>query len=1215
MSANAGAVGDNHFEMAGITVSTAITVCGWFKINAFDKSGVFPITCVLFGTGTGNAVGFIQDANGDGTANEIEGFYYNGAFNSGGVVISSTGTWIFLCFVLSGTTNATLDVYYGTETSALSHFQQTTNFSAAEMDLLYLCGAAGGVQLANQSQRGVRIWTAALTATQVAAERSSINFAAKRATNLYSDVRMVNSTNPETATTGVSYTRVGTFTTDTDPTPPGHIRCTLTEQSTNNILAKTDAGLSEGTNNNTNCSCVTRLDAAMFSTLEELSTLIAATPQLNTSCSSNIMEFSVLNGTSMLDTSCSMALQELSTSNVTTHSLDSSCSIVFEEFSMLNAVTPSLDSSCSMILEEVSTLISGVQLSLSLIQTNQQNSTDVVSAYADAALSETTVENSNSTVLSEIQCVLTQQSIEASTLSTLCHVDANLQSIESENSTLEIKRTNTDAELLTSQIEASAVLVQARIDAILEQSNLENSLHSIQILADAVLSTTQHENTTLALQARADAGMQEQTSEISNNSGYANLDASVFTTNNTLSAALATAKLDANFTLTASEISEFLLSDVYTITGLSIELSNTTGAFLIGYLDAVLSASVIETSLLSNQFQLTSVLGLTTVCSTADVLDGFVDQTCASQTSESSLFACSSLFLDPQLIQEFPCVSACSSETHADAILVTSTLEASVSSLAAQLNVQIEQIFVVSSTTNAALNCALLAAQSGNEFSGCVSALSRDLVIDSSTIAETSSCTLLGNCDTLVTTACVEISGAVCAPLDVTEEAVIATSYSDVESSNGISPRYEAQQEKAGITRFNARPETRHGVEPLPTGYQKQPAGSGEGAFVAAIGVEDADRGLFKLFNTSIPLFVHASPAKRVPIIFAGGEKWAAKARKPLRDNNNSLILPLITIVRRGIHQNDSQDLGGRGINQRTGEIMIKRQLDSSDRGYQNLINRLGLKNQESAALNPLDDLQAQQISTSREVGDLTQDDTVQRGGLLVNNISKNVWETLWVPSPQFFTTFYEVTVWTQHMQHMNQIIDALMASMLPQERGWRIDTDKGYWFMARVESESFDADDNFEDTAGTERLVKMKFDVKVSCFLFASETPGAPVPVRRSVSCTSISFGISEQGAGAGAVMDPFLGADDPTLPNSIDTAGREKGDTRLLKTGLNDPALKALPRGHEPAKYRKITGLDSRGKQVVRYVRIKSINRHTGEIVYQPTDLGDISVILSSE
>lgn len=429
-------------------------------------------------------------------------------------------------------------------------------------------------------------------------------------------------------------------------------------------------------------------------------------------------------------------------------------------------------------------------------------------------------------------------------------------------------------------------------------------------------------------------------------------------------------------------------------------------------------------------------------------------------------------------------------------------------------------------------------------------------------------------------------------------------------------------------TRFDAKDEVNYGVQGVKSGYD----GLKSDLYIPSCGIEDVDYAVFSLFDKEIQAAIagESSEVKKVPVIFAAGEKWAMlKKGKPIRDRNNTLILPLITIVRTQVTQ-ESSDIVGRGINQQTGEIVVKRRLDPSDRNYQNLINRLYIENQQNASVNNGFTLNEIQTTTNRKVGELRDSAFVKSGALLRSNRKNNIFETIVVPSPQFYTAKYEITVWTQYMQHTNQITEKIMSSMLPQASSWKITTTKGYWFVAKVSDGSMNTETNFDDMSSEERFIKVKFELSVPAYLWATSAPGAPVPVKRYVSSPIISFEVvsTQRAASEEAQPEEFqdnfvLGSDDPTLP--LDTQGNARDDQRqpgwrtqkvqpINTDGTidqNDPALLGYPRGYNPAAYRKI----DLGNGLVKFVKIIKVNSATGETVYSATDLDGLRIIVPNE
>lgn len=393
------------------------------------------------------------------------------------------------------------------------------------------------------------------------------------------------------------------------------------------------------------------------------------------------------------------------------------------------------------------------------------------------------------------------------------------------------------------------------------------------------------------------------------------------------------------------------------------------------------------------------------------------------------------------------------------------------------------------------------------------------------------------------------------------------------------------------------------GQSPLPSGYEKRD--EDPDISIPSCGVEDVDVSMFNLFEKEIsPQYggVDSEPMKKVPVIFAAGEKWALLKRgTPIRDKSNSLILPLITIMRTDLNQSVGEDVVGRGINQQIGEIVVRRRLDKSDRSYQALINRLLIPNQASIA----NSVTTGSLTTDRKTGDLANSTEKKQGAYLSPNFLNNVYETIVVPMPQFYTVKYQVTVWTQYMQHANQIVEKIFSSLLPQGQSWRLDTAKGYWFVGKVEDGSFSVETNFDDFSQQERYIKHTFNVTVPAYFFVSSAPGLPVPIKRYVSNPIISFETNTDPTIGDTVQEAqkyVLGSDDPTLPISLEKNNR--ADQRITKgriypvTNLddpdvaeNDPAAAATPRG---------------------YVKVRSTTSK-GETVYTGASLGGLEIVVT--
>jgi hypothetical protein len=302
----------------------------------------------------------------------------------------------------------------------------------------------------------------------------------------------------------------------------------------------------------------------------------------------------------------------------------------------------------------------------------------------------------------------------------------------------------------------------------------------------------------------------------------------------------------------------------------------------------------------------------------------------------------------------------------------------------------------------------------------------------------------------------------------------------------------------------------------FPAGLKREPTGY-EGSVVPedfvipSCTIEDADRAVFDLFNEQLPL-QHAinGDLKRIPVIFATGERFAVLNRKePLRDKNKTLILPLISIMRTGINQNPDNGHGPGQMQPSKVKIRLSPESDT----YKRLLNKLNLQNQDNIS------------STShREDGDVgvlpgsvgsRRKNTapsldVLEGKLLKPDLLDNIYEIITMPPVKHYQATYNVTIWSQFTKQMNEILSVVMSSYQNNYgRTFRLETKKGYWFVGYVSSE-FSSGENFDDFTDSERIVKQSFDIKVNAYLVMPDYPGSPNGLRRSISAPNIEFKVS---------------------------------------------------------------------------------------------------------
>ena len=307
----------------------------------------------------------------------------------------------------------------------------------------------------------------------------------------------------------------------------------------------------------------------------------------------------------------------------------------------------------------------------------------------------------------------------------------------------------------------------------------------------------------------------------------------------------------------------------------------------------------------------------------------------------------------------------------------------------------------------------------------------------------------------------------------------------------------------------------------IPLGYE----GSNipDDFIVPSCTVEDVDRALFNLFDKDIPFYYkNKKETKRIPVIFATGERFSVLRRKrPLRDNTGALILPLISIMRSGIEQDVSRGMGpGQGA-----PLVVKKRLSKDDPRYQALRNRQGLINQDNlpSGLHRIGKSLDRDPTAPDPVGVLpgtvgTRNDpparplSAREGSLLSPSMGDNIFEIITMPPVKHYSSTYEVTFWAQYTQQMNDMIMTVMSTYQNNHgKHFRIETDKGYWFVAYVGA-SFASGHNYDDFTDNERLVRYSFEVQVPAYVIEPDYPGKQSGLRKFVSAPTISFETQQQ-------------------------------------------------------------------------------------------------------
>jgi len=289
-----------------------------------------------------------------------------------------------------------------------------------------------------------------------------------------------------------------------------------------------------------------------------------------------------------------------------------------------------------------------------------------------------------------------------------------------------------------------------------------------------------------------------------------------------------------------------------------------------------------------------------------------------------------------------------------------------------------------------------------------------------------------------------------------------------------------------------------------------------------SIGIEDIDRAVFKLFDEKLSFqTTQKKESKKVPVVFASGERFALTRRKnPIRDKNNALILPLISIARNDIDFSAGQKGKGTAISFRNQpSYTVKRRLSKKDRQYQNVINELGLTNQTNVSSRRafvLNDVVPGNVAKSGEQASRRNGKNIsftsQSGHINLDaNLGNNIFEIIDIPYPEFIAIGYEVTFWTQYISQANEMMETLIFNFDGQGQEIAIKTDAGYELVAFFD-QTFSNGSNFDNYSDDERIVKNSINLTIPGYMLNPKNPGIPNLARSYFSAPVIDFGYHEQ-------------------------------------------------------------------------------------------------------
>ena len=390
--------------------------------------------------------------------------------------------------------------------------------------------------------------------------------------------------------------------------------------------------------------------------------------------------------------------------------------------------------------------------------------------------------------------------------------------------------------------------------------------------------------------------------------------------------------------------------------------------------------------------------------------------------------------------------------------------------------------------------------------------------------------------------------------------------------------------------------------------------------------IEDVDRAVFNLFDKQLPLQIRqggngsGTGSKKVPVIFATGERFAFLRRKiPLGDrggDHSALIIPLVSITRTGISQDPDNGISGG----QTSPIVIKRRLSKDSPIYKRLVNEHRLRNQDDVfdASHNLPGVGTGTIpgSVGSRRAQVALSDSTRQGYLLKPQLSNNIYETLTIPPVKYYTATYNISLWTQYTQEMNDLLMIVMSLYQNNHRRtFKLETNKGYWFVGYVGSD-LNADNNTEDFTDAERIIRYNFDIKVNGYIVAPQYQGSPSYVRRYISAPTVEFStFSSSGKILTQGSSPYSGDPDKFILEDLYSetnddvrsgVGSRTSDEIVNSTNIHNDNGSATIGGHGKnlhAGTRTIVTNRSlfTGEQSNNIVTVKSVNKRKGETVFR--------------
>lgn len=371
---------------------------------------------------------------------------------------------------------------------------------------------------------------------------------------------------------------------------------------------------------------------------------------------------------------------------------------------------------------------------------------------------------------------------------------------------------------------------------------------------------------------------------------------------------------------------------------------------------------------------------------------------------------------------------------------------------------------------------------------------------------------------------------------------------------------------------------------------------------IPSLELEDIDRAVFDFFDKIISFETNQQgESRKVPVVFASGERFALTRRKnPIRDKNNALILPIISIIRKDIDISQSQHGFGTPIAYADQPgYYIKRRLSKQDRKYQNIINKQGIKNQKNVSnrnnfqdneISPGNFANPRSVASRRNAKNLS---FLKQDVNLENDIGNNIFEIIEIPYPTFTAIKYDVVFWAQYLKQANDMMQTLFRSFTGQVHEALMITSSGFELVLKF-GETFNIDSNFDNYSDEERIIKHSIDLTVPGYIISPKNQGMPNQIRSYFSAPVIDFSYLQTEA-------------DVVFKNEVEKQN-QKLDKFTLSDLRNEKETNANKRGETSEDLQYFVENPITKNKEVKLSKVLSRNKRKGETVLSPLLVSNI-------